>query len=150
MTRTGPGAHALKAHRTSESTEQEGIGMNASAALMAAAEGGIIGDGRTGANLALGVGLLGLAVGRLALARAGRRVGTRNARIGGMSAIALGLAGTVLALLHVSTTSGGPGTGNGLLGAVVAVPLGLGAVLLGRRALAPGHRADRPADRMPV
>ncbi|MEU2164123.1 DUF6223 family protein [Streptomyces sp. NPDC019208] len=126
--------------------------MSASAALMAAAEGGIIGDGRTGANLALGAGLLGLAVGRLALtlARAGRRIGGRNARIGGMSAIAMGLAGTFLALLHVATTSGGPGTGNGLLGAVVAVPLGLGAVLLSRRALTRGHHADRQADRTSV
>lgn len=124
--------------------------MSASAALMAAAEGGIIGDGRTGANLALGARLLGLAVGRMALARAGRRIGGRNARIGGMSAIAMGLAGTVLALLHVATTSGGPGTGNGLLGAVVAVPLGLGAVLLGRRALTRGHHADRQADRTSV
>ncbi|MER7820045.1 DUF6223 family protein [Streptomyces sp. NPDC096153] len=124
--------------------------MSASAALMAAAEGGIIGDGRTGANLALGAGLLGLAVGRLALARAGRRIGGRNARVGGMSAIAVGLAGTVLALLHVATASGGPGTGNGLLGAVVAIPLGLGAVVLGRRALTRGHHADRPADRRSV
>lgn len=124
--------------------------MSASAALMAAAEGGIIGDGRTGANLALWAGLLGLAGGRLALARADRRIGGRNARIGGMSAIAVGLVGTVLALLHVATTSGGPGTGNGLLGAVVAVPLGLGAVLLGRRALTRGHHADRQADRTSV
>ncbi|MBB4779236.1 DUF6223 family protein [Streptomyces rapamycinicus] len=124
--------------------------MSASAALMAAAEGGIIGDGRTGANLALGVGLLGLAVGWLALARAGGRISTGNARTGGMSAIAVGMAGTALAVLHLATSSGGPGTGNGLVGAIVAIPLGLGAVLLGRRALARCHRADRPADRMPV
>ncbi|TDC26037.1 hypothetical protein E1265_05355 [Streptomyces sp. 8K308] len=124
--------------------------MSASAALMLAAEGGIIGDGRTGANLALGVGLLGLAVGWLALARAGGRISTGNARTGGMSAIAVGVVGTVLAVLHVATTSGGPGTGNGLLGAVVAIPLGLGAVLLGRRALTRARRADRPAGRVSV
>ncbi|WP_406729406.1 DUF6223 family protein [Streptomyces sp. GD-15H] len=122
--------------------------MGASAALMVAAEGGIIGDGRTGANLALGVELLGLAIGWLALARAGGRISTGNARAGGMAAIAVGLAGTVLAVLHLATSSGGPGTGNGLVGAIAAIPLGLGAVLLGRRALTRFRRADRPADRM--
>ncbi|MFC8535793.1 DUF6223 family protein [Streptomyces sp. NPDC057249] len=119
--------------------------MSASAALMAAAEGGIIGDGRTGANLALAVGAFGLAIGRLALARAGRRISTGKARAGGLAAIVVGTAGTVLAVLHLATTSGGPGTGNGLVGAVVAVPLGLGAVLLGRRALTRCRRAARIA-----
>ncbi|KAF3463915.1 DUF6223 family protein [Streptomyces sp. Tu 3180] len=125
--------------------------MSVSAALMAAAaEGGIIGDGRTGANLALGAGALGLVIGRLALTRADRRTGTGNARTGGAAAIAVGLAGTVLAVLHVATSSGGPGTGNGIVGAVVAVPLGLGAVLLGRRALARCRHAGRRTGRMSV
>ncbi|MCX5232739.1 DUF6223 family protein [Streptomyces sp. NPDC006553] len=119
--------------------------MNASAVLMAAAEGGIIGDGRTGANLALGVGLLGLVIGWLALARVGGRISTGSARTGGRSAIAVGTVGTVLAVLHLATSSGGPGTGNGLVGAVVAVPLGLGGVLLGRLALTRLRRAGRPA-----
>ncbi|MDX5564998.1 DUF6223 family protein [Streptomyces sp. ID05-04B] len=118
--------------------------MSASAALMAAAEGGIIGDGRTGANLALGVGALGLAFGWLALARAGRRISTGNARTVGTAAIAVGTVGTVLAVLHLATVTGGPGTGNGLLGAVVATPLGLGAVLLGRKALTRCRRASDP------
>ncbi|MEU6105892.1 DUF6223 family protein [Streptomyces flaveolus] len=109
--------------------------MSAAVALMAAAEGGIIGDGRTGANLALGAGALGLVIGWRALVRADRRISTGNARAGGMAAIAVGTVGTVLAVLHLATTSGGPGTGNGLVGAIVAAPLGLGAVLLGRQAL---------------
>ncbi|MER7741777.1 DUF6223 family protein [Streptomyces sp. NPDC096538] len=109
--------------------------MSASAALVAAAEGGIIGDGRTGANLALAVGAFGLVIGWLALTLANRRVSTGNARAGGMAALAMGALGTVLAVLHLATASGGPGTGNGLVGAVVAVPLGLGAGFLGRRAL---------------
>ncbi len=121
--------------------------MSAATVLMAAAEGGIIGDGRTGANLALGVGLAGLALGRLARARAAGRVSTGNARVAGLSAITAGLAGTVLATLHLATSSGGPGTGNGLVGAIVAVPLGLGAVLLGRRALTRHHHADRTTRR---
>ncbi|MDT6985328.1 DUF6223 family protein [Streptomyces lusitanus] len=109
--------------------------MSAAAALMAAAEGGIIGDGRTGANLALAAGLLGLVLGGLAMTRAGRRISTGDPRTGGMAAIAAGVIGTVLAVLHLVTADGGPGTGNGLVGAVVAVPLGLGAALLGRRAV---------------
>ncbi|WP_329115377.1 DUF6223 family protein [Streptomyces sp. NBC_01353] len=124
--------------------------MSASVALMVAVEGGIIGDGRTGANLALGVGLLGLVIGWLALARVGGRISTGNARTGGMSAIVVGMAGTVLAVLHAATSSGGPGTGNGLIGAIVAIPLGLGAVLLGRRTLTRCRRANRPGDRMPA
>ncbi|MER6747228.1 DUF6223 family protein [Streptomyces fungicidicus] len=117
--------------------------MSASAVLAAAAEGGIIGDGRTGANLALAVAALGLAVGWPALARAGGRTGAGNARIGGLVAIAIGTLGTVLAVLHAATTSGGPGTGNGLVGALVAIPLGLGAVLLGRRTLNRCRGTDR-------
>lgn len=110
--------------------------MSAATVLTAAAEGGLIGDGRTGANLALGVGLAGLALGWLSLARARGRISVGSPRTGGWSAVVVGLAGTVLAVLHVATSSGGPGTGNGLVGAVVAIPLGLGATLLGRRALA--------------
>lgn len=121
--------------------------MSASVALMVAAEGGIIGDGRTGANLALGAGLVGLVLGMLALSRANGRISTGNARTGGMSAIAVGMACIVLAVLHLATSSGGPGTGNGLVGAVVAVPLGLGGVLLGRRALTRPRGAGQPAVR---
>ncbi|MGW5927854.1 DUF6223 family protein [Streptomyces anulatus] len=116
--------------------------MNASAALMAAAEGGVIGDGRTGANLALGAGLLGLMIGWPALSRAGGRTG--GARTGGTTAIAVGAVGTVLAVLHLATSSGGPGTGNGLVGAVAAVPLGLGGVFLGSLALTRLRHAGRP------
>lgn len=115
--------------------------MNASDVLMAAAEGGVIGDGRTGANLALGVGAVGVAIGWLTLARVAGRIRTGNARTGAMSAMTVGLAGTVLAVLHLATSSGGPGTGNGLLGAIVAVPLGVIAIVLGRRGLIRSRRA---------
>ncbi|MGP3638663.1 DUF6223 family protein [Streptomyces sp. 24-1644] len=124
--------------------------MSASAVLVAAAEGGIIGDGRTGANLALGASLLGLVIGWLAMARADGRISTGSARTGGMSAIAVGIVGTVLAVLHLATSSGGPGTGNGLVGAVVAVPLALGGMFLGRLALTRLRRAGRPGKRMAV
>lgn len=120
--------------------------MSASAVLIAAAEGGIIGDGRTGANLALGAGALGLAIGWLVLGRVGGRFRTSSARTGGWAAVAVGTVGTVLAVLHLATASGGPGTGNGIVGAVVAVPLGLGAVFLGRRTLTRFHRSGSPAE----
>ncbi|MGW5761421.1 DUF6223 family protein [Streptomyces tendae] len=110
--------------------------MNASQALSVAAEGGIIGDGRTGANLALGVGLIGLAIGCAALMRITGRISIGNARTSGLSAMGAGAAGVVLAVLHLATSSGGPGTGNGLVGAIAAVPLGLVAVVVGGRALA--------------
>ncbi|MEV6383068.1 DUF6223 family protein [Streptomyces sp. NPDC051773] len=129
--------------------------MNAPDVLMAAAEGGVIGDGRTGANLALGVGMVGVAIGWLTLARVAGRIRTGNARTGAMAAMTVGLAGTVCAVLHlatssggpgtgnglvgaiaaIATSSGGPGTGNGLVGAIAAIPLGLIAIVLGRRAL---------------
>ncbi|MFJ4422196.1 DUF6223 family protein [Streptomyces galilaeus] len=121
--------------------------MSASQAILAAAEGGIIGDGRTGANLALGVGAIGVGIGWLALARAAGRINAGNARTGALSAMAVGLVGTALAVLHLATSSGGPRTGNGLVGAIVAVPLGLVAMVLGRRALTRLHRTGRPAER---
>ncbi|WP_411074992.1 DUF6223 family protein [Streptomyces sp. cmx-4-7] len=126
--------------------------MGVSAVLVAAAEGGIIGDGRAGANLALAAGGSGLVIGRLARVRAGNGTGsgsgtgngTGGVRTWGRVAVALGIVGTVLGVLHLVTASGGPGTGNGLVGAVVAVPLGLGSVLLGRRATSRHRRAGRP------
>ncbi|MCZ4602334.1 DUF6223 family protein [Streptomyces sp. Lzd4kr] len=117
--------------------------MRAADALTVAAEGGVIGDGRTGANLALGVGLIGVVIGWLALARLAGRISTGNARTGGVAAVAVGLVGTALAVLHLATSSGGPGTGNGMVGAVVAIPLGLIASFLGRRALTRSRHADR-------
>ncbi|MBC9714923.1 hypothetical protein H9Y04_20450 [Streptomyces sp. TRM66268-LWL] len=109
--------------------------MNTAQALTLAAEGGVIGDGRTGANLALGVGLLGVALGWLALSRVRGRIRFGNARTTGLSALAVGLAGTFLAVLHLATSDGGPGTGNGQVGAVLAVPLGLVAMAFGARVL---------------
>ncbi|MEU5320779.1 DUF6223 family protein [Streptomyces sp. NPDC021056] len=121
--------------------------MSAAAALMVAAEGGVIGDGRTGANLALGVGLIGVAIGWLAQARLAGRISTGNARTGAMSAMVVGLIGMALAVLHLATSSGGPGTGNGIVGAIAAIPLGLTAIVIGWRALAHSRRPEQTADR---
>lgn len=121
--------------------------MSATDIFSVAAEGGAIGDGRTGANLALGVGLIGVAIGWLALTRAAGRISTGNARTGAMAAMAVGLVCTALAALHLATSSGGPGTGNGMVGAIAAIPLGLIAMILGRRALTHSRRTERTADR---
>ncbi|MFC8665814.1 DUF6223 family protein [Streptomyces sp. NPDC057199] len=121
--------------------------MSATDVLTVAAEGGVIGDGRTGANLALGVGLIGVAIGWLSLARVAGRISMGNARTGAMAAVAVGLVGMALAALHLATSSGGPGTGNGMVGAIAAIPLGLIAMALGRRSLSRSRRTGRSADR---
>lgn len=87
--------------------------MSARDVLTVAAEGGVIGDGRTGANLALGVGLVGVAIGRLALARGTGRISTGSARTGATAAIVVGLVGTALAALHLVTSSGVPAPATG-------------------------------------
>ncbi|MFF7206123.1 DUF6223 family protein [Streptomyces sp. NPDC008141] len=61
--------------RDSPRTKREGD-MSANDVLTVAAAGGVIGDGRTAANLALGVGLIGVAFGWLALARVSGRIST--------------------------------------------------------------------------
>ncbi|WP_333755721.1 DUF6223 family protein [Streptomyces sp. IBSBF 3352] len=121
--------------------------MSAAHVLVAAAEGGVVGDGRTGANPALGVGLTGVAIGWLSVARIAGRISTGNARTGALSALAVGVAGTALAVLHLAaTSSGGLGTGNGMVGAVAAIPLGLIAMFLGRRALTRSRHTGQGAD----
>ncbi|MFI1354812.1 DUF6223 family protein [Streptomyces sp. NPDC020898] len=122
--------------------------MSAVDALMVAAEGGAIGDGRTGANLALGVGLIGVALAWLTLTRLTNRPDPAKARTGALSAMAAGLIAAALATLHLATSNGGPGTGNGTMGAVVALPLALTALTLGRRALSHTRRPTRPADHL--
>jgi len=96
-----------------------------------------ISSGRLGAFVAAIVGLVGLAIGGLALARSTRRppsagdVGAGPGLNRALAAVALGLFGVVLGGLIVATSDGGVGTGNGLGGAVVAMALGLIAVVLG-------------------
>ena len=66
-------------------------------AAPAAAQGVIAtGSGRAGATVAGVVGLIGFAIGWLALARSGNRVGTGSGRDGAIVALVLGLIGTVL------------------------------------------------------
>jgi hypothetical protein len=121
-------------------TQEEERDMSSSGALMMAAPGGVIGDGRTGANVAIVVGLIGVVIGGLALARSAGRIGTGNGRAGAIVAIAVGLTGIALAVLHLVTSTGGFGTGNGRAGAIVALVVGLTGVVLGGMALARSRR----------
>ena len=87
-------------------------------------------SGRVGPTITALVGLIGVVVGSLTLARAGR-IGTGNARRGAIVALGSGLISVALGGLFAATADGGPGTGNGIVGAYVAVVLGLIGLVLG-------------------
>ena len=101
-------------------------------------------SGRLGAVVASVVGLIGIVIGGLALARSAGRArsagGTGNRGAGGGVAMVLGLIGVVVGGLIVATADGGLGTGNGLGGAVVAMLLGTIGIVLGGLARARTRR----------
>ncbi|MER7892773.1 DUF6223 family protein [Micromonospora sp. NPDC094482] len=97
--------------------------------------------GRLGASVAAVVGLIGVVIGGLALARPATRIGTANGRGGGLVALVAGLIGVVLGGLVVATSDGGVGTGNGRGGAFVALVVGVVGIVLGGLALARARRA---------
>ncbi|MEU8331906.1 DUF6223 family protein [Micromonospora sp. NPDC048839] len=97
-------------------------------------------SGRAGASVGVLLGLVGVVVGGLALARPARRVGLSSARLGAVLALTLGLAGMVLGGVVVATSDSGIGTGNGRGGAFVALAVGLVGVILGGLALARSAR----------
>jgi hypothetical protein len=92
--------------------------------------------GRLGAIVAALVGLIGVVIGWLALARSDGGIGTGNGRSGAIVALVAGLIGTALGGLVVATSDGGIGTGNGLGGAIVALVMGLIGMALGGLTLA--------------
>ncbi|MGJ6965913.1 DUF6223 family protein [Streptosporangium sp. G11] len=91
------------------------------------------------------LGLAGVVVGGLALARSTGRIstgtGTGTGRKGAVVALVAGLIGTALGGLVVAAADGGPGTGYGIVGGFVALVLGLIAMVLGGLALARSRRA---------
>lgn len=106
------------------------------------AQGGIgIGSGRLLPTVAAVVGLIGVVIGGLALARS-RRAG--NGRAGAVVAAVLGLISVVIGGLHAANSAGGFGTGNGLAGAIVAIVLGLVGIGLGGLTLARSRSVDPP------
>ncbi|MFG3498761.1 DUF6223 family protein [Streptomyces sp. NPDC047928] len=96
--------------------------------------------GRLWALVAALVGLTGLVIGGLALARPTGRVGILSGPSRGAVAVAAGLISAALGALVAATSAGGVGTGNGLGGAVVAVVLGLIGMVLGGLVLARSRR----------
>jgi len=96
--------------------------------------------GRLGASVGALLGLTGVIIGGLALARPTSRIGIGNGRLGATLALAVGLIGIALGGLVVATSDGGIGTGNGRGGAYVALVVGLIAVVLGGLALARSRR----------
>jgi hypothetical protein len=99
-----------------------------------------ISSGRLGAIVAAVLGLIGVVIGGLALARPAGRTGTGSGRLGALVALVAGLIGMALGGLVVATSAGGIGTGNGLGGALVALVVGLIAMVLGGLALARSRR----------
>jgi hypothetical protein len=123
----------------------EGFGLAAPAAAHvsaqpAAASAYTMSAGRLGASTGAVLGLIGVVIGGLALARPTSRIGTGNGRLGATMALAVGLIGVALGGLVVATSDGGIGTGNGRAGAYVALVVGLIAMVLGGLALARSRR----------
>ncbi|MGD6750025.1 DUF6223 family protein [Streptomyces sp. BH105] len=81
---------------------------------------------RVWATSAALLGLVGVIVAGLALARADRRYA--------VMAQAAGLVAVVIGVLNLALADGGPGTGNGVVGGGIAVVLGAAAAVVGRLA----------------
>src|SRR5262245_41189975 len=71
------------------------------------------------------LGLFGVVVGGLALARPASRFGAASGRLGAIMALLAGPIAVVNGGLILSVANGGPGTGNGVVGGAGAVVLGL-------------------------
>jgi hypothetical protein len=125
-----------------------GVGLAAPAAAHVSVAAGVIGigNGRLVPTVAAVVGLIGVVIGGLALARSAGRIGTGNGRRGAIAAGVAGLIGMVVGGLHLATSTGGFGTGNGRAGAIVALVVGLIGIVLGGLALARSRRTGSPAD----
>jgi hypothetical protein len=102
-------------------------------------------SGRLGAIVAALLGLTGVVIGGLSLARSAGRIGTGNGRRGAIAAGVAGLISVVVGGLHSANSAGGFGTGNGLAGAIVAMLVGLISMVLGGLALV---RSRPTADRL--
>ncbi|MHC5259370.1 DUF6223 family protein [Streptomyces sp. UC4497] len=85
---------------------------------------------RVWATSAAGIGLIGVLVGGLALAR---RVGGHE-RQAALAAQFAGLVAVVVGALNLALADGGPGTGNGVVGGGIALVLGAVAAVVGRLA----------------
>jgi hypothetical protein len=98
------------------------------------------GLGRLGATTGALLGLAGLVVAGLALARPAGRLGSVNPSLVARAVMVAGLIAMTLGGLVAATADGGLGTGNGLGGAYVAMLVGLVAAALGRLVLTRSRR----------
>jgi hypothetical protein len=96
--------------------------------------------GRLGSSTGALLGLAGVVIAGLALARPTGRLGTANGWLGASTAMVAGLISMALGGLVAATADGGLGTGNGLGGAYVAMLVGLIGTALGGLALARSRR----------
>ncbi|GAA3803450.1 DUF6223 family protein [Streptomyces phyllanthi] len=92
--------------------------------------------GRLGATTGALLGLVGVVIAGLALARPAGRPGAANRPFRAIVAVVAGLISMALGGLVAATADGGLGTGNGLGGAYVAMLVGLIGSALGGLALA--------------
>src|SRR5262249_44832175 len=80
---------------------------------------------RLWATTAVLLGLAGVVIGGLVLARTAGRFGTVSGRLGAIVALVAGLMAVVNGGLNLAIANGGPGTGNGVVGGAAAFVLGL-------------------------
>ncbi|MGW4640012.1 DUF6223 family protein [Sphaerisporangium sp. NPDC004334] len=99
--------------------------------------------GRLWSGVGALLGLAGVVIGGLALARSAGRIGSGDGRRGAIVALVAGLGGMVIGGLVVAAAKGGPGTGYGIVGGYVALVVGLIAMLLGGLALTRSRRTAR-------
>ncbi|MEO3869453.1 DUF6223 family protein [Nonomuraea sp. B12E4] len=99
--------------------------------------------GRIWASAAALVGLAGVVIGGLALARSAGRAGTGTGRRGAVVSLAAGLAGTIIGGVVVAVADGGPGTGYGIVGGYVALVVGPIAMVLSGLVLNRSRRSHR-------
>ncbi len=96
--------------------------------------------GRLWSLVAAFLGLAGVVIGGLALARAAGRIGPAARKRHAIVALVAGLSGAVIGGLVVAAADGGPGTGYGIVGGFAALVIGLIAMVLGGLALARSRR----------
>jgi hypothetical protein len=94
------------------------------------------------------LGLVGVVVGGLAVARPASRFDTRSGRMGAIAALVAGIIAVINGGLNLAIANGGPGTGNGVVGGAAAFVLGLTALALGGLALARCRRTALEPGRM--
>jgi hypothetical protein len=95
---------------------------------------------RVWATTVIALGLVGVVMGGLALARPAGRFGSASGPFGAIAALVAGLIAAVNGGLVLAMASGGPGTGNGVVGGAAALVLGVIGTALGGLALTRSRR----------